>query len=309
VRVLKVLKGQIVLKRLPCAKNGTPFAQASVLCYDVKPSFPISRPNRENFPTHREFTPMTAHSPISYSEIEDRFQHPKIYQEIKTMKKHAILWLMLCVVLLVAPTMAQDAAEAETPMATFGDETGLFSLQYPADLFVANKHFTEQTGLLLPAVAFTSSLDILSRPPTPPYAPIAMGDWGIAVLFFPKAMFAPMGVAADAPILDVANAWAQMFLTGDGSMTFQPDPVILDSGAEAILMTGRGEDDGAGGPAAEDNYLMLFEITDGVIALTTIVSAVDGRTPEMEALHLAVTNSIEFTGTAENVLALMPTGQ
>jgi hypothetical protein len=223
------------------------------------------------------------------------------------MKKLSILWLLLCVVLLVAPTLAQDAAEEETPMATFGDETGFFSLQYPADLFVAGKHFTEQTGLLLPAVAFASSLDILSRPPTPPYAPLAMGDWGIAVIFFPKAMFAPMGVAADAPILDVANAWAQMSLTG--SFTFQPDPVILDSGAEAILITGRGEDDGAGGPPPEDNYLMLYEITDGVIALTTIVSAVDGRTPEMEALHLVVTNSIEFTGTAEAVLAMMPPSQ
>jgi hypothetical protein len=94
-----------------------------------------------------------------------------------------------------------------------------------------------------------------------------------------------------------------------GSFTFQPDPVILDSGAEAIVIIGRGEDDGAGGPPPEDNYLMLYEIADGVIVLTTIVSAVDGRTPEMEALHLALTNSIEFTGTAEDVLATMPTGQ
>lgn len=225
------------------------------------------------------------------------------------MKKFSILWLLLCVVLLVAPTLAQDAAEEETPMATFGDETGLFSLQYPADLFVAGASFLESRGLPFPSVALSSSLDIFSRSATPPYPPIAMGDWGIAVIFFPKAMFAQMGVAADAPILDVANAWAQMFLTGGGSITFQPDPVILDSGAEAIVITGRGEDDGAGGPPPEDNYLMLHEIADGVIVLTTIVSAVDGRTPEMEALHLALTNSIEFTGTAEDVLAMMPTGQ
>jgi hypothetical protein len=221
------------------------------------------------------------------------------------MKKYCILWLLLCVVLLVAPTLAQDTTEEETPMATFGDETGLFSLQYPAELYVANQGFT--AALPFPAVAFTSSVAILARSTTPPYTPIEMGDWGIAVIFFPKAMFAPMGVAADAPILDVANAWAQMSLTG--SFTFQPDPVILDSGAEAIVIIGRGEDDGAGGPPPEDNYLMLYEIADGVIVLTTIVSAVDGRTPEMEALHLALTNSIEFTGTAEDVLATMPTGQ
>lgn len=223
------------------------------------------------------------------------------------MKKFSIVWLLLCVGLLVTPTLAQDAAEAETPMATFGDETGLFSVQYPAELFVANQGFT--AALPFPAAAFTSSVAILSRATTPPYTPIAMGDWGIAVIFFPKAMFAPMGVAADAPILDVANAWAQMSLSASGSTTFQPDPVILDSGAEAIVITGRGADDGAGGPPPEDNYLMLHEITDGVIALTTIVSAVDGRTPEMEALHLVVTNSIEFTGTAEDVMAMMPPPQ
>ncbi len=221
------------------------------------------------------------------------------------MKKLSIVWLFMWVALLILPTLAQDATEEEPLMATFGDETRLFTLQYPADLFVAGQSLAESSGMLFPSVIFSSSLDILSRPPTPPYAPIAMGDWGIAVIFFPKAMFAPMGVAADAPILDVANAWAQMLLSPDGIINFQPDPVILDSGAEAILITGRGPDDGAGGPPPEDNYLMLHEIADGVIVLTTIVSAVDGRTPEMEAMHLAVTNSLEFTGTAEDILAMM----
>jgi hypothetical protein len=52
-----------------------------------------------------------------------------------------------------------------------------------------------------------------------------------------------------------------------GRATFQPDPVILDSGAEAIVIICRG-DDGAGGRSVEDQELMLHEITDGVIALT-----------------------------------------
>lgn len=223
------------------------------------------------------------------------------------MKKLSVVLWFVCLVIFTMPALAQDAAGAETPLATFGDETGLFTMQYPADLFVASASFLESRGLPFPSVAISSSLDIFLRPPAPPYTPIAMGDWGIAVIFFPKAMFAPMGIAADAPILDVANAWAQMSLTG--SFTFQPDSVILDSGAEAIVITGRGEDDGAGGPPPEDNYLMLHEIANGVIVLTTIVSAVDGRTTEMEALHLALTNSIEFTGTVEDILAMMPPPQ
>jgi hypothetical protein len=225
------------------------------------------------------------------------------------MSKWSAFSLLWCVLLFVAPALAQDTAEEETLMATFGDETGLFSLQYPADLFVAGQSLAESAGMLFPSVVLSSSLDILSRPNTPPYAPVIMGDWGIAVIFFPKAMFEPMGVAADAPILDVWTAWTAMFLDEGGTTTIEPTPMILDSGAEAIVWAGRGADDGAGGPPAEDNYLMLFEITDGVVVLTALLSAVDGRTPEMEALHLALTNSIEFTGTAEDVLATMPAGQ
>jgi hypothetical protein len=231
--------------------------------------------------------------------------------EIKTMKKLSLLWLLLSIVLLALPTLAQDTAEEETLMATFGDETGLFSVQYPAELIVFGRGVAERNGIPFPNVFLVSSHNLVTRLATsvaPPWTPVAMGDWGVAIIFFPKAMFAPMGVAADAPILDVANAWAQMSLTGPGSITFQPDPVILDSGAEAVVITGRG-DDGAGGPAVEDNYLMLHEITGGVIVLTTIVSAVDGRTDDMIAAHLAVTNRLEFTGTAEDVLATMPTGQ
>jgi hypothetical protein len=224
------------------------------------------------------------------------------------MKKYSILWLLLCFVLLVAPTLAQDTAEEETPMATFGDETGLFTLQYPADLFVVSSSVTERAGLPFPSVILASSYTLVTHVATsvtPPWTPVEMEDWGVAVIFFPKAMFAPMGVAADAPILDVANAWVAMSTSPTATTTFQPDPVILDNGAEAIVVTSRG-DDGAGGPAVEDNYLMLHEITNGVIALTTIVSAVDGRTDDMIAVHLALTNSIEFTGTAEDVLAMMP---
>ncbi|MBL8164546.1 MAG: hypothetical protein JNJ61_21330 [Anaerolineae bacterium] len=223
------------------------------------------------------------------------------------MKKLSIFGLLLLgVALLVAPTLAQDAAEEAPLVVSFGDETGLFSLQYPADFFVAGQSWIESAGLPFPSVVFSSSLDIFNRPTAPPYAPIAMGDWGVAVIFFPKAMFAPMGVAADAPILDVANAWAQMSLSeaDPANVTFLPDPVILDSGAEAIVIIGDADD------GVEDQYLMLHEITDGVIVLTTIVSAVDGRTDDMVAAHLALTNSIEFTGTAEDVLAMMtPPGQ
>ncbi len=218
------------------------------------------------------------------------------------MKKSSILWLLWCCLLLVAPTLAQDEAAA---LATFGDETGLFTLQYPAELFVLGRGIAERSGLPFPNVLLVSSHTLVTRVATsvnPPWTPIEMGDWGVAVIFFPKAMFMQMGAAPDAPILEVANAWVAMSIPEDAP-TFQPDPVILDSGAEAIVITNHGDD------GVEDQYLMLHEITDGVIALTTIVSAVDGRTPEMEAMHLAITNSLEFTGTADDVLAMMPTGQ
>jgi hypothetical protein len=227
------------------------------------------------------------------------------------MKKFSILWLLCAfVVLLVAPTMAQDAAEEETPMATFSDETGLFSLQYPADLIVMGRGIVERVGIPFPNVFLVSSPSLVTRVVTevePPHTPIEVGDWGIAVLFFPKMMFMQMGAAEDASLIDLATTWHGTF--GPSSrFTFEPEMITLANGKEAVRFGSIG-DDGAGGPPVEDNYLMLHEITDGVIAITTIISAVDGRTPEMEALHLAVTNSIEFTGTAEDVLAMMPTGQ
>jgi hypothetical protein len=269
---------------------------------------PCASRHRENFPTYREYTPMTTPLRVSYSADIAHDEHLIVIKETYTMKHLYILWLLLGVVLLVIPTLAQDAADAASPMATFGDETGLFTVQYPADFIVGGKYLTERVGFPFPNVLLLATPGLFNRVDTslePPWQPIAMGDWGVAVIFLPKAMFAEMGVAADAPILDVANAWATMSLDANGVINFQPDAMLLDSGAAAIVITGRGSDDGAGGPPPEDNYLMLHEITDGVIALTTIVSAVDGRTPEMEALHLAITNSIQFTGTAEDVMAMM----
>lgn len=224
------------------------------------------------------------------------------------MKKVSLLSLLLCITLLVAPTLAQDKGQAPL-MATFSDETGLFSVQYPAELIVVGRGVTEGNGLTVPNVFLVSSPALLTRvltEKTPPFSPLQKDDWGIAILFFPKAMFAQMGVAADAPISDVAKAWAKMFLTDpDNTTTFQTNPVKLISGVETTVIVGRASDDGAGGPPPEDNYLMLHEIADGVIALTTIVSAVDGRTDDMVAKHLAVTNSLKFTGKAEDILAMM----
>jgi hypothetical protein len=216
------------------------------------------------------------------------------------MKKLSILWLLcLLAVVSAAPTQAQDV-EKKPLLATFGDETGLFSLQYPAQLIVFGSGVVESAVLPVPNVVIVSSHSMVLRLATAgaPPSRLETGDWGMAVVFFPKAMFAQMGVAADAPILEVAKAWAQMFLDAERA-NFRPDPVSLASGADAIVITGRAEDN------VEDQYLMLHEVTDGVIALTTIVSAVDGRTPEMEAMHLALTNSIKFTGKAEDILAMM----
>jgi hypothetical protein len=216
------------------------------------------------------------------------------------MKKLSILWLLcLLAVASVTPTQAQDV-EKKPSLAAFGDETGLFSLQYPAQLIVFGTGVVESNVLPVPNVFIVSSHKMVLRLATAgtPPSRLETGDWGMAVIFFPKVMFAQMGVTADAPILDVAKAWAKMSLDAERT-NFRPDPVSLASGAEAIVITGRAEDD------VEDQYLMLHEIADGVIALTTIVSAVDGRTPEMEAMHLALTNSIKFTGKAEDILAMM----
>ena len=219
------------------------------------------------------------------------------------MKKLSLILLLF--VMLVAPALAQ---EEETRVATFGDETGVFTLQYPADLHVVGASFWEASQPPVPMAIFMSSPDMFDRSTTPPYTPLAMGEWGMAVVFFPKAMFLQMGVAEDASLIDLATAYEASF-GESGQTTIEPHLVTLENGAEAVVMAGRG-DDGAGGPPVEDLYLMLHEIADGVILMTTVVSAVDGRTDEMIAAHLALTNSVEFSGTADEILAGMtPAGQ
>jgi hypothetical protein len=222
------------------------------------------------------------------------------------MKKLSVFWLLLCIVLIAAPTLAQDTAE-EPPMATFGDETGLFTVQYPAHLFVASSSFFEAGGIPFPGVALTSSADIFLRSQTPPYTPVAVGDWGVAIILFHEAMFMQMGVAEDASLIDLATTWHSSF-GPNARFTIEPHLITLENDKEAVVFGSIG-DDGAGGPPVEENYLMLHEIAEGVIALTALLSAVDGRTEDMIAAHLAMTNSLEFTGTAEDLLATMPTGQ
>lgn len=212
------------------------------------------------------------------------------------MRKLAIGLLLLSVIVSIAPAAAQ---ERPTRLATFSDETGLFSLQYPADMFVAGAYYSELGGLPpIPSVVLASSAEIFTRPTTPPTTPVKAGQWGIAVFFFPKMMFAPMGVTPDATITQFGEVWTKAMTSGDGTITSLP-LVTLANGKEAYLAA-------ASDKKVEDNYLMMHEITDGVVVLTALLSSVDGRTDEMIAAHLALTNSIKFTGTAEDVLKLLP---
>jgi hypothetical protein len=146
-------------------------------------------------------------------------------------------------------------------------------------------------------VVLVSTPDLLVRSATPPYDPVKQGEWGIAVFFFPKPMFAQMGVPADASITEIGEAWTKANVD-QGTPRVLP-PVTLANGKLAFLVTGSS-------PGQEDNYMMLHETAEGVIVLTALLSAVDGRTDEMIAAHLALTNSIKFTGTVEDILKMMP---
>ncbi len=128
---------------------------------------------------------------------------------------------------------------------------------------------------------------------------LADGSWGIGVFLIPEFLFAEMGMPEDATLEDRAIAF------------FAPDPddnpegyvlgevvaVTLDDGTPAVQIAVSGN--------TEDNLGIFFEVTDGIYAIAPLLTAPGGATDELIEKWWACVNSIEFTGTLEDIMAGM----
>lgn len=176
---------------------------------------------------------------------------------------------------------------------TYEDADGFFTVVYPAEMIV-RPDLAAEFGLPFPSVAFGDSEQTMDMSMAAEV--LEDGAWGIGIIFVPGGMFTQMGLPEDATLLDKAIAFsAPEPENAEGYTMGEAMDVTLEDGTPAVQIEGNGE--------TEDNLIIFFEATDDVYALVPLLTAVDGRTDEMIADWMDTVNSINFTGTADDVMA------
>jgi len=178
---------------------------------------------------------------------------------------------------------------------TYEDPNGLFTLDYAAELLTFPDLFAEVMpfpNLPMADSQETADLSFAGEP-------LPESGWGLAIIFLPEVMFAEMGVGEDATILDIADAWMAVQFAETDLEIPPAEATTLSDGTEAAQI------DLAGVLPTEDNLVVMYEVSDGVIALVSLLTATDGRTEEMTDKWWITVNSLEFTGTAEDMMGGM----
>lgn len=175
---------------------------------------------------------------------------------------------------------------------TYEDPNGLFSLDYNAGLTPFPELFAEVMPFPNIPLANSQAVADLSFAGEP----VPEGGWGIAAIFLPKVMFAEMGIAEDADILEIANAYTALQLSSEDAEIPDAQLTSLYDGTDVAQI------DMTGIISTEDNLVVMYEISDGVIALASLLSASDGRTDEMVESWWLTVNSMQFTGTADDLM-------
>ncbi|MBK9121894.1 MAG: hypothetical protein IPM16_02045 [Chloroflexi bacterium] len=178
---------------------------------------------------------------------------------------------------------------------TYTDPNGLFTLDYPAALTAVRPDLAAEFGLPFPSVAFADSDDTLDLSTTAQLVP--EGGWGIAAIFIPEAFFTAMEMPEDAPLIDRATVFVPQEGNAEGLVVAAINEITLANGAPAIQAEGAGE--------TEDTYVVFTQAGDGLFVMVSMISAPGGRTAEMVDGLMTVVNSIQFTGTLEDIMAGM----
>lgn len=200
-------------------------------------------------------------------------------------------------------TEADVLAEMESSMAatTFYEEEA-FSLSYPSELRAYPNLFGEaDESMVFPNIGFASSQNVVDQ--SLQELPFEEDGWGIAVIFLPRMIFAEMGVTEDAPLAEIAETYIVGELTA-----FIEDEAELNAMVEMlefeslVILTGReyvqfdlpGEN--------EDNLVVMFEPAEGVVALSALLTAPGARTQAQIDQWLGMVETIEFTGSVDDML-------
>ena len=181
---------------------------------------------------------------------------------------------------------------------TYTDPDAMFTLDYPAALAAVRPEFARTFGFPFPSVALADSdttIDLSTAS-----QPVPEGGWGIAVMFIPAAFFSQAGLPADASLSDLAMVFAPQPDNAEGAEVVSVSEVSLSDGTTAIQRVTAG--------VTEDNVSLFYEAGDSVYVLAALLSSPGGRTDAMSESFMMTVNSIEFTGTADAMLAAMSSG-
>lgn len=182
-----------------------------------------------------------------------------------------------------------------TDTLTYTDPAGFFTVNYPAALTTVRPDLAREFGLPFPSVAFADSNATLDLSTAAQLVP--EGGWGIAAMFIPEAFFTAMGMPEDTPLIDRAMVFSPQEGNAEGLVVAATNEITLANGAPAIQAQGAGE--------TEDTYVVFTQVGDGLYVMVSMISAPNGRTAEMVEGLMTVVNSIEFTGTLEDIMAGM----
>jgi hypothetical protein len=180
-------------------------------------------------------------------------------------------------------------------VSTYEDASGLFTVNYPAAFTAVRPDLARDFGLPFPSVGFADTEDTMTKSLAAEIVPD--GGYGIAVMLLPAAFFTSMGLPADAPMTELVMVFAPEPGNAEGLEQGSLETITLPNGVEAIRRAAEG--------VTEDTQSLFFEVSDGLYAMVSMVTAVDGRTETMEADLVAVATSLVFTGSLEDVLAVM----
>jgi len=226
--------------------------------------------------------------------------------------KHRLFALLAVLSLAAVPltVLAQDGPEMEE----FTSEDGSLTLQYPADWVIE----PIPPDLVLPGVMMGNTQETLDSM-FGEGENLAEGQVGIAVLLLPLDIlpFMEIELAEEFTVEELTQAMADTFAGSDDEEDMEAEateePADAEATEEATPSVGEIEvvevnEDGLEVGYVEvtsedsDGAIVTYEVAEGVIALV-IVGAFPGEyTEEMREQTLAVAGSIQFTGTAEDLM-------
>ena len=183
------------------------------------------------------------------------------------------------------PKTAEVQETESTEMMEFAND--LFSVAYPAG-WVVMEH-EDGSGVIL--ASSESSLDRYRQG-----AVLESGDQALNISLNPaelfQALFIPIEPGASAE--ELSEALLTKLGETNGAEAGEAEIVTLEDGREVAVQ--RAANDGAEGA------VVLFEISEGVIALNT-VAGYPGEYDTVEASALSILSSVDFGGTVETLTA------